>query len=48
MLGSVDDLESQLDQGARVHVGENDVAESGMDEGFEMAFFGTWARYIRN
>jgi len=41
LLGSVDDLEGQLDQGARVHVGENDIAKSCMDEGFEMAFLGT-------
>lgn len=40
MLGGVDDLEGQLDQGARMHVGENDIAKSCMDEGLEMAFLG--------
>jgi hypothetical protein len=41
LLGSVDDLQSQLDQGARVHVCEDNVAKSRVDERFEMAFLGT-------
>jgi hypothetical protein len=41
LLGSIDDLEGQLDQSARMHVRKNDIAKSCMDERFEMAFFGT-------
>lgn len=41
LLGSVDDLQSQLDQGARVHVGEDNVAKSRMDERFKVTFLGT-------
>lgn len=42
LLRIVDDLKRQLNQGARVHVGENDIAKSRVNERFEMAFLGTW------